>query len=351
MPKTLTVIGCGLIGGSICLALKRTRRHWRIIGLDLEERIPAVEEAGVCDEVHPIQDASNYLPASTIVILATPVEILLSQLEMIIPHLRQGTIVTDVGSTKMRIMERARELVPQGVFFIGGHPVAGSEKSGVEAADPLLFSERVYAICPHPDTPPEALLQVIDVVEDLLALPVTIEAEEHDRIMATISHVPQLVAMALMHAALEEDATHGLLDMVAGPGFLDLTRIAASAFQNWRGILETNREAIQHSLSRRRRRMGLESLPRMRKPDLRSLIDRYDKQIMGAVGNRMQLVSKMGTLKHHQDHAVRDPEREQRLLAQREEWGRALDLPPTLTQELFSVILKHSVQAQRRNKA
>jgi prephenate dehydrogenase len=373
MPKTVTVIGCGLIGGSICLALKRNRRDWRIIGLDLPDRLPAIIEACVCDEVHPAEDAPQCASASDLVILATPVQILLTQLERIAPHLQPGTVVTDVGSTKMRIMERARDVLPRGVFFVGGHPVAGSEKTGVEAADPLLFSERIFAICPNPDTPPEALLQVIDLVEDLLALPVTIEPEEHDRIMATVSHVPQLVAIALMHAALEEDATHGLLEMIAGRGFLDLTRVAASEFEVWSGILETNKASIQKSLSRfekslaelreamesnkmallwervsrRRRRMGLDSQPRMRKVDLRGLIDSYDKQLMGAVANRMQLARKMGTLKQHQELAVRDPEREQRLLAQRREWGKALDLPPELIRELFAVILKHSVQAQR----
>jgi prephenate dehydrogenase len=376
MQKTVIVIGCGLIGGSICLALKRKRRNWRIIGLDLHERVEAIKEAGICDEVHSVEEASEYLPAATVVILATPVEILLDQLEKIAPYLEQGTVVTDVGSTKMCIMEKARKVIPEGAFFVGGHPVAGSEKTGVEAADPLLFSERVYAICPNPDTPPEALLQVIDLVEDLMALPVTIEPEEHDRIMATVSHVPQLVAIALMHAALEEDATHGLLDMVAGRGFLDLTRIAASDFPIWQGILETNKESILKSLDRfeksltllrdalnsknvaplweqvsqHRRRMSLESLPRMRKPDIRGLIDRYDKQIMRAMGNRMQLVRKMGALKQHQDLAVRDHEREQRLLAQRQEWGRALGLSSELTQELFSVILRHSVKVQLRGK-
>jgi prephenate dehydrogenase len=284
--------------------------------------------------------------------------------------------VTDVGSTKVRIMEEAAKVLPEGIYFVGGHPVAGSENTGVEAADALLFSERIYAICPNTDTPPEALLQVIDLVEDLLALPMTVEPEEHDRIMATVSHVPQLVALALMHAALEEDATHGLMDLIAGRGFLDLTRIAASEFRIWSGILETNKASIRQSLGRferslatlreamesndmgvlwervsqRRRRMGLDSLPRMRKIDLRGLIDRYDKQIMGAVANRMQLVRKMGALKHHQDLDVRDPAREQRLLTQRQEWGQALDLSPEFIHELFSVILKHSVEAQRQRK-
>jgi prephenate dehydrogenase len=258
------------------------------------------------------------------------------------------------------------------VHFVGGHPIAGLETSGVEAADPLLFNERVYMLCPDQETPPEALLAVLDIVDDLSAVPVTIEPEEHDRILAVVSHVPQLLAIALVHAALEDDGTHGLLDTIAGPGFLGLTRVAASDFEVWRSILETNLPAIRRGLDRleaslaavrsslgseelgalwqtvssRRRKMSVDTLPRPRKPELRQLVDRYDEQILKALGNRLKVVRKIGAIKQSAEMPVGDPDRERNLMRTRLEWARALDVPEEVAEELFQVIVKHGRKAQ-----
>jgi prephenate dehydrogenase len=368
----ITIIGCGLIGGSIALALKRRRPDLAVACLDLADRLPSMREAGIAEEVGTLDDLAAHVPDSSIVILSTPVQVTLETLARIRPFLRAGTIVTDVGSTKKRIMTEAHGLMPSGIHFIGGHPMAGSERSGVEAADPLLFSERVYVLCPYQDTPPEALLSLMDLVESLPALPVTIDPEEHDRIMAMVSHLPQLISVALMHAAQAADSTHTMLDTLAGRGFLDMTRLAASDYEVWSGILETNGDAIQETLdrfnrslsmlreaiakgeaaliweqaSKRRRTMGSDSRARLRKPDLRSLIDRYDKQILAMLGHRMQVVRKVGGLKATQSAPVRDPDRERRMLLQRGEWGKSLDLPPELIDELFAVILRHSHRIQ-----
>lgn len=250
--------------------------------------------------------------------------------------------------------------------------MAGSEHSGVEAADPLLFSDRVYLLCPYADTPPDALLQLMDLAEDLLALPITVDPVEHDRIMAVVSHLPQLISVALMHAAQAGDAEHAMLDKLAGRGFLDMTRLAASEFAMWQGILETNRDAIEESLDRfgrslsqlreaiangsgallweqagsRRRKMAADSLVRPRKPDLRSQIDRCDKQILAALGHRMQAARRIGKLKMNQAAPIHDPDRERRMLLQRKEWARSLGLSSDLIDELFAVIVKHSSRIQ-----
>lgn len=364
----ITIIGCGLIGGSIALALKRRRPDCSVVCLDLPERLPAIREAAVSDQIGAIDDFASYIPDSDVVIMATPVQTVLDSIKRLGPSLREGTIVTDVGSTKKRIMTEVPRILPAGVHFIGGHPMAGSEHSGVEAADPLLFSDRVYALCPYTDTPPEALLTLMDLVENLLAIPIAIDPEEHDRIMAMVSHLPQLISVALMHAAQAGDAEHGMLDKLAGRGFLDMTRLAASNYGIWRGILETNKEAIEHSINRfskslsflssrmleddvaiaweqaagRRRKMGPDSLTRPRKHDLRSIVDRYDKQILTALGHRIDIVRKIGKLKMNQSAPIVDPDRERRLLLQRKEWGRSLGLPVALVEELFAVIMKHS---------
>ena len=368
----VTVLGCGLIGGSMCLALKRSHPEWTITALDRSEQVPAMVEAGVADLYGVFEEAEAHLPESSIVILATPVEVILEQLEQIAPHLREGTIVTDVGSAKSPIMERARDVLPDGVFFIGGHPIAGSEVSGVQAADPLVFKERVYVLCPFYDTPAEALLTLIEMAEDLLAWPVTIEPEEHDRVMAMVSHVPQLLSVALFKAAVDDDSGHGMLDLLAGRGFLGLTRLAASDFKVWNGILQTNLPSIRRAfdrleksleavrfemdrgelagmwkpLSQRRREMGLERLPRMRLPEWRQLIDRCDEEILRALSHRIRVASRIGELKRHQDSPVSDPDRERRMMAKRHLWAKTLDVPTGLVDELFDIIMKYSIRTQ-----
>jgi len=344
--------------------------------LDLPDRLPAIREAGITDQVGSLDDMAEHVPQSSIVVVATPVQHVLCTLERLRPFLHENTIVTDVGSSKKKIMLQAQKLMPARVHFIGGHPMAGSERSGVEAADPLLFSDRVYALCPYPDTPSDALLTLLDLVENLLAIPITLDPEEHDRIMAMVSHLPQLIAVALMQAARAGDAEHGMLDKLAGRGFLDMTRLAASDHGIWKGILETNQEAISQAVDRfikslsslnagmlekgtalaweqagrHRRKMLPDSLLRPRKHDLRSMIDRYDKQILSALGHRIDVVRRIGKLKMSQAAPVVDPSREKRMMLQRDEWGKSLGLPKELIDDLFAVILKHSSRIQSENQ-
>lgn len=368
----ITIVGCGLIGGSMAMALKRRRPEHSVACLDLPERLPAIREAGISDRVGAFDDMADTISASAIVIVATPVDSVLDMLDRLRPFLREGTIVTDVGSTKKRIMAEARNRIPSGVHFIGGHPMAGSERSGVEAAEPLLFSDRVYALCPYPDTPPEALISLLDLVEGLLAFPIAVDPEEHDRIMAMVSHLPQLISVALMQTAQAGDAEHAMLEKLVGRGFLDMTRLAASDFGMWRGILESNRDTIGQAVSRfsatlsslyegmmdektavswergarQRRKMGPDSLARPRKHDLRSIIDRYDKQLLSALGHRFDAARRIGRLKMHQAAPVVDPDRERRMMLQRDEWGRSLGLPEEMVKELFEVIIKYSSRIQ-----
>lgn len=372
----ITIIGSGLVGGSIALALKRRRQNCTVACIDLAERLPAIQDAGVADRIGTMQDLETFLPGSSIVILATPVQTIPDNLDSIRPYLKEGTIVTDVGSTKKSIMMEARKLLPPGVHFIGGHPMAGSEHSGVEASDPLLFLDRVYVLCPYPDTPPEALLVLMELAESLQALPVTIDPDEHDRIMAMISHLPHILSVALMHAALSGDAEHGMLDRMAGRGFLDMTRLSASDYKIWDGILETNRDGIAQALARfkaslslvsglvsdqeavlaweqaagRRRKMGAESLPKPRKQDLRGMIDHYDLQILSTLARRIEAARRIGKIKTHQSTPFTDPDREKRMMIRRAEWGKSLDLPGDFVDELFGVILKHSTRIQEQLK-
>jgi prephenate dehydrogenase len=368
----ITIIGCGLSGGSLALALKRRRPEHFIVCLDLPERIPAILDAGVADAVGSMDDFATYIPESDMVVAATPVQFVSDTLVAIKPFLKQNVIVTDVGSTKSKIMATASELMPPGAFFIGGHPMAGAERSGVEAADPLLFNDRVYALCPYRDTPPEAFLTMIEVVESLGAIPVTIDPEEHDRIVALVSHLPHFISVALMHAAMAGDAEHGMLEKLAGRGFLDMTRLAASNYVMWKGIMATNAEAIGEAMenfnrslafitgkmtepaaeeawekaAKQRRAMTPDGRLRLRKQDLRTVIDRQDRQLMSVLARRFDGVRKIGKLKQYQSTPVFDADREKRMMVERSDWGKSLALPEEMIDERFAVILKHSSRLQ-----
>jgi prephenate dehydrogenase len=345
-----------------------------VVCIDLPERLEVIAAAEVADVVAGTDSLGDHLPGSELVILAVPVGAIPLGLERIATHLEPGTVVTDVGSTKRWIMERAAELLPEGVWFVGGHPVAGSERSGVVEADPLLFRGRAWVICPFPHTPLEAMLEVTALVQDLLAVPVTLEPEEHDQMLAVVSHAPQLLATALVHAADRADAGHGLLDLLAGRGFLDMTRIAASDFGVWESIVETNEAAVRRALdrvrrsldelvsaldrgeldalwkeaARRRRALGNDTPFRVRGADLREKIDTCDERLLSALGERMRAVRTMGELKRDARTPVLDADRERRMLDQRLEWGRALDLAPELVGELFGRIVEHSREVQER---
>jgi chorismate mutase len=220
-------------------------------------------------------------------------------------------------------------------------------------------------------------LRVIDLVQDLGAVPVTVDAVEHDQVLAAVSHVPQLLALALAQATLDGDAGHGLAAQLAGPGFRDMTRIAASDYRVWRGVVETNRAAILAALERVQgtlaelgraleqgelepvwarasdARRALDQNPRGsdRRTDLRGRIDRCDERLLRNLSERLRAVGEMGRLKRGTDAPVRDPDRERRLLAERQRWGRALDLPADLVEQLFEAILDQSREIQQRKRA
>lgn len=371
MTDTITIIGCGLIGGSIGLALKKSRPDWRLCALDVPENETAIQNANFADFVGTVKDA-QVLFDSRIIILAAPVEIIFELLEQIAPHLASGTIVTDVGGTKAAIARRAAQVLPKNVAFIGGHPIAGSEETGIRAAQPLLFKGRVYALCPESDTPAPALLELLDLIEDLHALPLTIEPEEHDRILAMVSHMPQLLSIALMNAAIEEDSSHNLLKSTIGTGFLDVTRIALSDYAQWKGVLETNWSFISASLkqleqnlvrirtawkngklgdlwqsvSTARRAIHPTGSARRGQPGLRDRIDEYDERLLRVLGDRMRAAKQIGDIKREKGALVYDPHRERSLLIARRQWGQALGLSDELIDELFEVLLRHSKKMQ-----
>ncbi len=374
--KQIAIIGCGLVGGSLALALRRRRPDWTVVAIDTPERVPSIIDANVADHVAPIDDIGEILPESSVVFLATTVDIILEQIPRIAGHLSPGAIVSDVGSTKVQIVDLARAHIPDGVSFIGGHPIAGSEKSGVTAADPLLFKDKPYILCPDPSTPGDALLTLIDIIDDLSAVPITLDPAEHDEMLAMTSHVPHLLAIAIVRAAMEDDQAHDLLESIAGRGFLDLTRIAGSDFHMWGSILETNKEAIGKAFDRiadsintvrnsmnsgnleelwqevsaARRAMDIESATRIRKPDLRLHIDYWDEQLMKALGKRLDAVKKLGKVKKDYAAPVYDSDRERRVMAERMRLASSLGIPESLVESVFESIIDHCRTSQLKGE-
>jgi prephenate dehydrogenase len=246
---SVAIIGTGLIGTSVGLGLMaRKDRKFEVVGID-RERSHAREalKMGALDrEARSIEDA---LEGAGLVVLAVPVQAARKILEEGSPHFAENAIVTDTCSTKADILRWAAEFLPEGVNFVGGHPMAGREASGPRAASPDLFHDAAWAITPSPRADEAAVGTVLGMVEALGAVPLYIDAAEHDTYAAAVSHLPILVSVALFRMVRDskgwEDA--GLL---AGPAFRDLTRLASGDPIMSRDIMATNREAVVHWLDR-----------------------------------------------------------------------------------------------------
>lgn len=238
----IAVVGLGLIGGSVALAARHRWPALSIVGIDRPEvlarvaaRLAAIETAADLDSVR----------GADLIVLAAPVPEILDMLGRLPGRADAGAIVTDVGSTKRAIVERAGRLAPT-VTFVGGHPLAGAATSGFDSARPDLFDGRTWLLTPTPGCDPRPVERLCRFVSGLGACPRAIDAQAHDRLMAALSHLPQLAASMLMRVA-GELAGPGGLDL-AGAGLFDTTRLAASPPEVWSGICATNADHLGSAL-------------------------------------------------------------------------------------------------------
>lgn len=259
MIDRLAILGTGLIGGSLGLVWAQRRPELTIVGHDQPEVLERAEERGAIDE--KAADPVSAVTEADLVVLATPLATTLRLLDSIAEHLPEGSLVTDVASVKQPVLEQAQDVLPNHVHFLGGHPMAGAEHSGIDHADPLLFENAVYSLC-LPDGTDEAALEgplapIVDLVETSGGRPLVLDAERHDQLVAAVSHVPQLLAVSLVNlvASTEDNDDSDLALQLAGGGFRDMTRIAASPFGMWRDVLVGNEGAIHDALSRFRRHL------------------------------------------------------------------------------------------------
>jgi prephenate dehydrogenase len=240
----VAIIGTGLIGGSVGFAL--TRRGHDVVGYDRDaERGTRAKELGAVTTVADGLEAA--LAGADLAVLAVPVG---ATAATAAAALDAGVaIVTDVGSVKEAVVAEVERLRPDAVNrFVGGHPMAGSEQDGIDGADPDLFVGATWVLTPTATTDPTAFTTLRSLLGELGAEVVSVAPQQHDLLVAFVSHVPQLAASTLMDVAIDHEAEHRALLRLAAGGFRDMTRIAASHPAIWLDILTTNRSAVLDAL-------------------------------------------------------------------------------------------------------
>ena len=251
MPiRQITIIGTGLIGGSLALALKKKKFAGRIVGCDREATLEKARQRGVIDAGS--SNPGDAVRGSQVVVLATPVLAIVDLIERLGPSLPAKTLLTDVGSTKTAVAERAAQVFGKNVGkrFLAGHPMAGKESSGVDSADADLFQKTVWFLTPLPEQNlNEGLFAEfagwIDQIGSRIAI---LPAEEHDRLCAWISHVPQMISTALAAALVEEFGDEAPLLPAGGRALQEMTRVSASPYSMWRDIAITNKKNLEGAL-------------------------------------------------------------------------------------------------------
>lgn len=251
MPKHLrdcsvSVIGLGLMGASLCLDLKQGALCREVRGV--ARRTATVLEAFFAEAVDlATNDPHTGVLGADIVILATPVRTIVDMVETIGPYLKPGTVVMDMGSTKAEICA-ALDQLPTTVQPIGGHPMCGKETAGFESAEVGLYINAPWVLTPLPRTDKSTVALATALVEAVGARPIVLEPARHDRLVASISHLPFLLASALVHAVNEVGQSDEMVWRLAAGGFRDTSRVAASDTRMFMDILMTNRTAVLEQL-------------------------------------------------------------------------------------------------------
>jgi len=248
--RQITIIGTGLIGGSFGLAVKKTGFRGKIVGCDHKEILAKAKrkstiDVGVAD---PIQACNG----SDVVLLALPVGGIIELLARLAPHLSPDRVVTDVGSTKSEILRAAKKAFGSATAqrFLGGHPMAGKENSGIEFADPELFRGAVWFITPtrNQNLRSKRIAEFLGLVKKIGARIAVLDGAEHDELCAWTSHVPQMISTALASTLVEEYGDNAPLLESGGRALREMTRIAASPYSMWRDIALTNKQSLGGAL-------------------------------------------------------------------------------------------------------
>lgn len=235
-------IGLGLIGGSIARGIKRARPDVKILAyMRTRSKLEQAQKDGIVDIV--LDGVEEAFRECDIIFLCTPVEHNARYLRELCPHLKEGAIVTDVGSTKVSIHQAVKELGMEHCF-IGGHPMAGSEKTGYENSTDHLLENAYYIITPTPLSRQEDVEDMVAIARLIGSIPIVLNPAYHDRIVAAISHLPHIIASSLVNLVQDSDDSQERMKQLAAGGFKDITRIASSSPEMWEQICMTNTEPI-----------------------------------------------------------------------------------------------------------
>ncbi len=242
--RRVAIVGLGLMGGSLGLALRAAGHRGEIVGVARRsETVRAALDLGAIDRGSTsLADVTS----ADVVVLATPVRVILHHIVEVAPFLTPGTLLIDLGSTKQTICA-ALAAVPAPIQVIGGHPMCGKERAGIEVADAALYQDKTFILCPLPRTGEAALATALALVHSLAARPLLLDPDRHDQLVAAVSHVPYVLSTALMTATAAGD---GLAWSVAASGFRDTTRLAGSDPDMMLDIMLTNQVAILTALDR-----------------------------------------------------------------------------------------------------
>lgn len=256
----LAVVGVGLIGGSFAAALRRAGQVGRVLGVGRSaSSLARAVELGLIDEAVSAEDAAA---RADLVLLSTPVGGLKNVLSRMLPHLGSGTVVTDAGSTKAEVVDAAREALGERVgCFVPGHPIAGAERTGPEAADAKLYAGRTVILTPLAENSAASISLVRRAWQACGSSVIDMDAGAHDRVLASVSHLPHLLSSVYMEQVATAADARTRLDL-AGSGFRDFTRIAAGSPEMWRDIFLSNRDAMLAELA-----------------DVRAVLDRAERAI------------------------------------------------------------------------
>jgi prephenate dehydrogenase len=243
--STVAVVGLGLLGGSLALALRG--KCAAIVGV--ARRAEVAQNALVRGVVEAVRgDMREAVREADIVVLATPVRHIIAAIPEVAAHMRSGALLMDLGSTKVQVV-RAMESVAEGVSAVGGHPMCGKEVGGLEHADPSIFEGATFALTPTARTTEEGMELACRLVEATAARPLVLDAERHDRAAATVSHLPYLLAATLVHTETQAGERDPAVRQLAASGFRDTSRLAASEVEMMLDVLLTNREAVEAALN------------------------------------------------------------------------------------------------------
>jgi prephenate dehydrogenase len=255
--KRVTILGTGLIGGSFARALRKYTRDIAVVGWDRPEIVLEARKSGAIEEGF-FESLEPAIRRADLIYIALPVGNTLDILPEVAHHAPAHTLVTDAGSTKMRIAQAASELFVEevGPIFLGGHPMAGRELSGFAHADANLFQDATYALIGEADDAHDPRIAAfVKILEKIGARPLWLGAQQHDYAVGLASHLPQLAAVALASFLYDRLDENGLPITLAGPGLRDTLRLAGSSYSTWRDIVLTNREVLSAALDLFARRL------------------------------------------------------------------------------------------------